>query len=241
MQIAKSVKSFWEIEHHKRHAVYIPEHITTSYEVFDSQEPLVSVHKLFEKAKIPFFYNPPGDIRDTMSEVTLRKTAANKLSNAAKKLPKGMVFSISEGYRPLWYQKQIFQEIIDQMQQRHPNLSDQAVWDEATKYVADPALCPPHTTGGAIDITIAYANGDMLDMGAQLNASDEKVHTFCEGLTKEQQGNRKLLFRVLTSVGFVNLPTEGWHYSYGDQYWAVYNHQPNAIYDKLDIQNQTSF
>ena len=239
--IITSLQSFWEIENSEKHLVYIPEDLTTSYEVFESKEPLVSVHKLFMKAHIPFFYNPPEDVAQAMPEILLRKTAAHKLLKAAKKLPKGIIFSISEGYRPLWYQKQIFQEITLEMKKRHPSFTSEELWEEATKYVADPTLCPPHTTGGAVDITICYEHGEMLDMGAKLNASDENVHTFCEGLAKKQTQNRQLLFDTLTSVGFVNLPTEWWHYSYGDQYWAIYNHQPNAIYDKLNIQKEGGF
>lgn len=241
MYIATSLESFWEIAVHGRHMVYVPENLSTSYEVFESKEPLISVNQLFTNARTPLFYNPPEDVAQAMPEVQLRKTAAHKLVKAAKKLPKGMVFSISEGYRPLWYQKQIFREIFDVVKHKFPHFSEQELWEEVTKYVADPHLCPPHTTGGAMDITIAHKHGETLDMGAQLNASDERVHTFCEGLTKEQEHNRKLLFDTLISVGFVNLPTEWWHYSYGDQYWAIYNHQPNAIYDKLDIQKGGGF
>ena len=235
MHIVNSVQSFWKIEKHLKYAVYIPEHLTTSYHVFESQEPLVSVQHLFAKAHVPFFYRPPEDVAKAVPEVQLRQTAARKLLTAAKKLPKGIVFAISEGYRPLWYQKQIFAEILSDMKQKYPDFSQHQLWEETTKYVADPSLVPPHTTGGAIDITLADEQGKLLDMGAPLNAADETAHTFYGKLNIIQKQNRKLLFDSLTSVCFVNLPTEWWHYSYGDQYWAIYNHQPNAIYDKINI------
>lgn len=241
MHRVPSIQSFWKIEKQHKHTVYIPENLTTGYAVFESQEPLVSVQELFGKAGVPFVYRPPIDVAKAIPEVVLRKTAANKLLKAAKKLPKGIIFYISEGYRPLWYQKQIFSEISEQIKQKYPKFSEKELWEEVTQYVADPTLCPPHTTGGAIDIALAYTNKRMLDMGAPLNATDEKANTFYNQLTSQQKYNRQVLFDTMTSVGFVNLPTEWWHYSYGDQYWAIYNHQPNAIYDKLDIQNVTCF
>lgn len=36
----------------------------------------------------------------------------------------------------------------------------------------------------------------------------------------EAQKNRRLLFWAMSEAGFVNNPTEWWHYSWGDQMWA---------------------
>ena len=33
----------------------------------------------------------------------------------------------------------------------------------------------------------------------------------------------------MTEVGFTNLPSEIWHYDYGDRAWAFYNNEP-ALY-----------
>ncbi|MDT7587682.1 MAG: zinc D-Ala-D-Ala dipeptidase, partial [Pseudonocardiales bacterium] len=35
---------------------------------------------------------------------------------------------------------------------------------------------------------------------------------------------------ALHSVGFVNYPTEWWHWSYGDRYWAIKTTAAAAIY-----------
>ena len=42
--------------------------------------------------------------------------------------------------------------------------------------------------------------------------------------------NRRLLFGVMTKAGFTNLPSEWWHYDYGDRFWAYYNKR-SAIYE----------
>jgi D-alanyl-D-alanine dipeptidase len=44
---------------------------------------------------------------------------------------------------------------------------------------------------------------------------------------------------VLTAVGMVNYPTEWWHWSYGDRYWALRTGVPNALHGQHDaIPNQ---
>lgn len=38
---------------------------------------------------------------------------------------------------------------------------------------------------------------------------------------------------VLEAVGFVNYPTEYWHWSYGDRYWAYHKQKSNALYTSV--------
>lgn len=40
----------------------------------------------------------------------------------------------------------------------------------------------------------------------------------------------ELLARVLRGAGLVNYPTEWWHWSYGDRYWALMTGAPAAVY-----------
>jgi len=39
-----------------------------------------------------------------------------------------------------------------------------------------------------------------------------------------------LLGRVLGGAGLVNYPTEWWHWSYGDRYWALMTGAPAALH-----------
>ncbi len=43
---------------------------------------------------------------------------------------------------------------------------------------------------------------------------------------------------ALNVVGFVNYPTEYWHWSYGDRYWAYVKQQPFAIYGSYVQKNK---
>lgn len=42
--------------------------------------------------------------------------------------------------------------------------------------------------------------------------------------------NRELLGAALSGAGLVNYPTEWWHWSYGERYWAHTLHHPAASY-----------
>ena len=42
--------------------------------------------------------------------------------------------------------------------------------------------------------------------------------------------NRQIMNDVLTAAGFVNYPTEYWHWSYVDRYWAYIEQRAYAIY-----------
>ena len=59
--------------------------------------------------------------------------------------------------------------------------------------------------------------------------------THCTKVSKPAQENRELLFNVMEAQGFVNYPTEWWHFSYGDRYWAYHQQQDYAIYGSADF------
>ena len=47
---------------------------------------------------------------------------------------------------------------------------------------------------------------------------------------RHARANRELLAQVLRGVGLVNYPTEWWHWSYGDRYWALMTGATAAVY-----------
>jgi D-alanyl-D-alanine dipeptidase len=40
---------------------------------------------------------------------------------------------------------------------------------------------------------------------------------------------------ALGAVGLVNYPTEWWHWSYGDRYWALTTGAPAALYGPKEL------
>ena len=81
---------------------------------------------------------------------------------------------------------------------------------------------PPHSTGGALDLTIVDENENELDMGTKIDELVEGAQSdFYYNTQTSYQTNRELLFEVMSFAGFTQLPTEWWHFSYGDQIWAI--------------------
>lgn len=96
---------------------------------------------------------------------------------------------------------------------------------------SDPATPPPHSTGGAVDLTLADGGGHPLAMGGAIDAigpESEPDHYAAaaaagNGASTEAAAwhqRRELLRQVMESAGFARHPNEWWHFSHGDQLWA---------------------
>lgn len=44
-----------------------------------------------------------------------------------------------------------------------------------------------------------------------------------------------MLGEALSAAGLVNYPTEWWHWSYGDRYWALQTGAPAALYGAKEL------
>ncbi len=115
---------------------------------------------------------------------------------------------------------------------------------EVEKFWAYPSFddkCPPpHSTGGAIDLTIADNNGKLIDMGCEIDNMDSSASPefYKSRNSKESKifdERRNLLKKVMLKFEFVQHPNEWWHFSYGDQLWAWTNQNKKAIYGKAVI------
>lgn len=94
----------------------------------------------------------------------------------------------------------------------------------------DPKTPPPHSTGAAIDLTLADAAGAAVKMGSAIDELSPRSYpdhfapaTDPEGVKFHQ--HRQLLRQVMTACGFCQHPQEWWHFSLGDQMWAWQTHQ----------------
>lgn len=235
MIIHKTLASYWKVPQKRRKFHTVGEKLSTSYPIQDNKEKLVSVSALFRKNNERLYYFPPKEIKEIDQDFYLRAEAAEKLLQAAKSLPKNTFFYVSEGYRPLWFQRQEFDKIYAEMLAKYPQKSKKAVWELTTMYIADPDLSPPHSSGGTLDLTLCNDQAKQIDMGNPMNTVDAKSNTFTRQITKRQKENRMLLFDTLTSHDFVNIPSEWWHFSHGDQYWALYKKEKFAKYGPIDM------
>ena len=81
-----------------------------------------------------------------------------------------------------------------------------------------------HNTGGAIDLTLSK-NGKEINMGTNFDYFGEKAWTNYFEINENNEdikNNRRILYNLMIEEGFVNLPSEWWHYDYGDKVWSYF-------------------
>ena len=153
----------------------------------------------------------------------LRAGVVERLVRAEAMLSKGFQLLVIEGYRPPSLQRRYFEDYRIDLLAAHPDWDEDRSYVEASKFVSPPHVAP-HQTGGAVDLTLCHDNGVELDLGTAVNASPEETGDRCftgsRRISPQAHELRGELGRVLTSVGLVNYPTEWWHWSYGERYWA---------------------
>lgn len=165
----------------------------------------------------------------------LRKSVCDLLVKAANNLPEGYKLLIVTAYRPIEMQKEMWRSRLLQMAKAYPfeMIFRYRKWKKTVGQYTAPPGGSPHQCGAAVDLTILDENGNRLDMGSSFTDFGKKVHTQSSLVSSEQKNNRKMLFELMTNVGFVNYPLEWWHYSYGDRTWAAYSEQEECFYGPI--------
>lgn len=196
-----------------------------------------------EKIDVEMQY-PILRMKNAEKKCLMRKEAAERLYQAAGHLPEGFRFRIWDAWRPFALQHELYEVYSkDIIRDFHlENVSEEERKAVIRGFVSDPVpekeIPPVHTTGGAIDLTILDADGKELDMGTGFDAFTEKtrtdyfetaLHLDFEERAEQIRENRRLLYWLMINAGFTNLPSEWWHYDFGDRFWAYYHECP-AIY-----------
>ena len=199
--------------------------------VLDNGEPLVDLGEAGFLIDGHLAADPAGAFRQ------YRAGAAERLARAEKLLPAGLRLLVVEAYRPAGLQRELFEGYREELAKLNPHHTAEQLRTAASRYVSPPEL-GPHTAGAAIDLTLCDAEGRELDMGTPMNANPEqsggRCYTDAEGLEPRVVENRAILVEAMHSAGFVNYPTEWWHFSYGDRYWALLSQRPEAVYGPIE-------
>jgi D-alanyl-D-alanine dipeptidase len=168
----------------------------------------------------------------------LREGALTRLLSAEASLPQGVRLLFVEGYRPPFLQRRYFEEYAAKLRADRPDWSAWEVRSAASSFVSPPEIAP-HSAGAAVDLTLGDADGRELDLGTRLNATPEEsagaCYTQAANITDEALALRRILGSALTAAGLVNYPTEWWHWSYGDRYWALMTGTATAYYGPKDL------
>lgn len=167
----------------------------------------------------------------------VRQEVYEKLVLAAGMLPPGFRLRIWDAWRPFLLQEELYflysKDIIRQFGLESSTEEEKRA--VIHKFVSEPVddreVPPAHTTGGAVDLTIIDKAGRELAMGSLFDEFSDRTCTayFEDGEEKTVKDNRRMLYHIMTEAGFTNLPSEWWHFDYGDRFWAFYRRKP-AIY-----------
>lgn len=176
---------------------------------------------------------PMLGLKNAVQGCYLRKSVYELLIKAEENLPEGYRLRIWDAWRPLSLQRELYETYrLDLIHTFNLSpLSQEEQESFISKYIAipseNPDLPPAHTTGGAVDLTLIDKNGNELDMGTCFDDFSEKAATdYFENQEyngTEVQKNRRILKEAMTRAGFANLPSEWWHYDYGNRNWANFS------------------
>ena len=146
--------------------------------------------------------------------VVARRGVVDRLRTAAATLPANYGLCVLDAWRPLSLQAA---------------LHAQAPAGFKCAPNDDPALPPPHLSGGAVDITLTW-DGQPLALGTEFDVYGDDAWTAAfeetPGLIREL---RRLLFWSMRGAGFVVLDCEWYHFEHGTPRWAALTGE-DAVY-----------
>ena len=194
----------------------------------DCGEELIDPTVLSPRIRYAASYAKQG-LAGTMETCLVRETVARMLTEAVDGLPEGYSILIFDALRPLSVQRAIYEDFRARFLRERPGIGPEELESLLSQFVASPVRRPqrpaPHSTGGAVDLTLCK-DGLPLNMGTDFDDLTDLAHTDalegdCPPGMEKVRDNRRLLYHLMTSVGFVNYSCEWWHYAYGERQWAV--------------------
>lgn len=197
----------------------------------DSDEKLVPASPCPHWIVWPAYYQ--NKIRGALPEVWVRQSVYDRLLQVANDLAPDYKLVLLDGWRPQEVQESLFFSIKAVLAKENPELSNEEVEELTQNYASkatdDRQQPSPHLTGGSVDVTLADCHGRFLDMGGDFDDPHEKSWSDYPigGIAQE---NRKILYDAMIKAGFTNLPSEWWHFDYGNWLWAWYKKEEKALY-----------
>ncbi len=165
----------------------------------------------------------------------LRGEVFRRLRQAAEALPAGHALLVFDGHRSLVTQRALYDGFFHMLRREHPELNEEQLLELVDDFAAKPEknlLRPfPHSTGGAVDLTVAR-DGVPLDMGTGFDESSPLARADAD-VPDPAKSNRRLLRSAMEGAGFVPYEGEWWHFAYGERLWARVNGR-TPIYGYLE-------
>jgi D-alanyl-D-alanine dipeptidase len=207
-------------------------------EIRDDGEPLVD----FVAACPELVFAPTHPVFEFPRVHLLRESVARMLCEAARALQEidpSLRLQIVEGFRPAPVQSAMYKHALEEAKkQLGEGAGAEKLARHAGRYAAPPNAItpPPHLTGGAVDLEIIDSGGERLDFSSPFEIKDPRQAAMhARGLSAEAEKNRALLRQVLEPTGLTSYADEWWHWSYGDNGWALRTGAPHALYGKIEM------
>lgn len=208
-------------------------------------EPLLSIPPQLARVD-PHPYTRLGAPYEEWSPFFVRQGVCDRLLLAQAQLERerpGWQIQIFDGYRPVAVQQFMVDQTLQTLAQaqgldpQQMTASErQTLLNQVYEFWAlpslNPATPPPHSTGGAIDVTLVDQAGHPLNMGSPIDEISPRSYPdyFKTPSAPEHHAfnrHRQQLKRVMTHAGFEQHPNEWWHFCWGDQMWAWLVNQAN--------------
>ena len=226
--------------------------------IHDCAEPLVELPQELLRIE-PHPYAVLGAPYGTdASPFRLRQAVVDRLLRAQEVLQAshpGWRLAIFDAWRPVAVQAFMVEHAIGEecgrrgVDRQRPSAEREAVIEAVGRFWAppslDPATPPPHSTGAAVDLTLATRAGVALDMGSPIDAigSVSEPDHFLVRAQQLPEGDgrasclqwhqrRCALRDAMALAGFAQHPNEWWHFSWGDQLWAWRTGRSAAVYGR---------
>ena len=196
--------------------------------------------------------NPPYwlKVEGATEALLLRQSVVEKLLAVNARIAGiGLELYLLDAWRPRAVQA-FFHDVWmpAELKRRNPALTGAALTEEVERYWAAPsddADSPaPHATGGAVDLTLRWKDGESLWMGSlfddvtalanrdRFEAQSGANFSYSDD---EARANRRLLHWLMVEEDFAPHPDEWWHFSWGDQMWAALTGKSHAHYSAAPV------
>jgi D-alanyl-D-alanine dipeptidase len=165
-----------------------------------------------------------------------RAGLADRLRVADQSLPRGLRLQVAEAFRTRVAQQAIIDTYTESLRRAYADVGPDEFARLSSRFVA-PLAVAPHVAGAAVDVTLVDCHGEPVDMGTPIDATPEQSDGACYfdagAISAGARANRDLLAVAMHGAGFANYPTEWWHWSYGDRYWAHVTGSRHAVYGAI--------
>lgn len=222
-----------------------------SIPIQDCGDPLIPIPLEEFSVETPHPYQKLGAFYGEKSPYYLRAQVVDALKQAQNHLQQehpGWKIHIFDAYRPVAVQQFMVDYTFESLLQEKsltldalsPTEKDN-LWQQVYQIWAIPSdnltTPPPHSTGGAVDITLIDDQGRLLDMGGMIDELSERSQpnyyvNHKDTIGRDYHQRRELLNKIMTTAGFLRHPGEWWHFSLGDQMWAWQSQEERAYYGR---------